>query len=370
MRRLSCCLIVISLAIAMPSAARANVKLPKVIDSHMVLQRDRPLPIWGWADPGEVVTVTLDAATATATADAKSQWNVFLPPVAADGKTHRMTVAGHNKIELEDILIGDVWLGSGQSNMEMGITMCNKAKEQIAAANQPQIRLLLVPKTMSPKPAQDVKSEWVHCTPETIVAGGWGGFSAALYYFGLKLQKELNVPIGLIESAWGGSPIEQWILPGDKTGGMYNGMIAPLEPFAICGAIWYQGENNVSQGLKYADKMRALIEGWRHVWGYNFPFYYVQIAPWSGYQQASLPDLWEAQVASLKIPGTGMAVTTDLVDNIKDVHPHEKIEVGSRLARWGWPSSTRKTLSTRARYTSRCTSKATRFAFRLHTRAV
>ena len=134
---------------------------------------------------------------------------------------------------------------------------------------------------------------------------------------------------------------------------MYNGMIAPVEPLAIRGVIWYQGEANVGQGLKYLDKMRALIEGWRKVWGYDFPFYFVEIAPWSGYK-ASLPNLWEAQVASLKIPGTGMAVTTDLVENIKDIHPRQKFEVGNRLALWRWPRTTaRRTSSTRGPCTSR-----------------
>ena len=137
--------------------ARADVKLPKVIGSHMVLQRDRPLPIWGWADPGEEVTVKLDEATATAKADAQGNWKVVLPAVKADGKAHSMTVSGKNKIELDDILIGEVWIGSGQSNMEMGITMCDKAKEEIPAANYPKIRLLLVPKVQTGQPAKDVK---------------------------------------------------------------------------------------------------------------------------------------------------------------------------------------------------------------------
>ena len=141
--------------------ARADVTLPKVIGSHMVLQRDRPLPIWGWAAPGEKVTVKLDEATAAAKADAQGNWKVVLPAVKADGKAHSMTISGKNKIELDDILIGDVWLGSGQSNMEMGITVCDKAKEEVAAANYPKIRLLLVPKVQAGQPAKDVKADWV-----------------------------------------------------------------------------------------------------------------------------------------------------------------------------------------------------------------
>jgi sialate O-acetylesterase len=145
------------------------------------------------------------------------------------------------------------------------------------------------------------------------------------------------VPFGLINSSWGGSPIEPWTISGEKSGGMYNGMIAPLQPFAIRGAIWYQGETNVlrKDGLKYYDKMKALIEGWRSSWGQDLPFYFVQIAPWAGrYAPGELPALWEAQAASVKIPRTGMVVTTDLVDNIRDIHPRNKLDVGNRLALW------------------------------------
>jgi sialate O-acetylesterase len=160
-----------------------------------------------------------------------------------------------------------------------------------------------------------------------------------LYYFGRKLHEELDVPVGLINSSWGGSPIEPWTVTKDGSGGMYNGMIHPLQPFAVRGAIWYQGETNVirKNGLAYYDKMKALIEGWRKTWNNDrLSFYFVQIAPWSGgrYEPGQLPALWEAQVASLKIPRTGMSVTTDLVDNIGDIHPRNKLDVGNRLARW------------------------------------
>lgn len=322
------------LAFSMPLSAKADVTLPKVIGSHMVLQRDRPLPIWGWAEPGESVTVRFNGTTQAAKADPEGNWKVVLPAVKADGKAHRMTVSGKNKIELSDILIGEVWIGSGQSNMEMGISQCHHAKEEIAAAEYPQIRLLLVPRAAGGEPAKDFKGKWVHCTPKNLAAGGWGGFSAALYFFGRKLHKELNVPVGLIESAWGGQPIERFIADGKKHGDIYDGMIAPVKPYAIRGAIWYQGESNVANGLAYAGKMKALIEGWRKDWGYDFPFYFVEIAPWAGYGNRALPPLWEAQVASLKIPGTGMVVTTDLVDNPKDIHPKDKVDVGNRLALW------------------------------------
>jgi sialate O-acetylesterase len=331
---LSRCVVVASLLFVSACVARveADVRLPKVISNRMVLQRDRPLPIWGWADPGEAVTVKL-AAAATAKADAKGNWLATLPPMKADGKSHQMTVSGKNKIEFHDILIGEVWLGSGQSNMEMGVAVSAKAQEQIAAANYPNIRLFLVPKVQTAAPAQDVKSEWAKCTPKNLAAGGWGGFSAALYYFGLKLHNELHVPIGLIDSSWGGSPIEPWTVAGKQSGGMYNGMIAPIKPFAIRGAVWYQGESNMTSGMKYYGGMQALIGGWRQVWGCDFPFYFVEIAPFAGYG-GNLPAFWEAQTASLKIPHTGMVVTTDLVDDLKDIHPRNKFDVGTRLALW------------------------------------
>ena len=181
-----------------------------------------------------------------------------------------------------------------------------------------------------------MQATWVACSPKTLAEEGWGGFSAVLYYFGLRLHKDLDVPIGLIESDWGGSPIEPWTIPAIRAAPMYNGMIAPLKPLAIRGVIWYQGETNAMQKnrLKYFDKMKDLIEGWRKAWGYDFPFYFVQIAPFAGYPEGELPALWEAQVASLKIPKTGMVVTTDLVDNMATSTPSNKFDVGNRLALW------------------------------------
>jgi sialate O-acetylesterase len=337
------CLVFVSLfvaSLAVPQA-RADVKLPQVIGSHMVLQRDRPLPIWGWADPGEEVAVTLDEATATATADAQGNWKVVLPAVKADGKPHHMTVSGKNKIELDDVLIGEVWIGSGQSNMEFGLWGAIGGQEAVKAANYPQIRLLNVEKVQATQPAKDivvvggVKDKngraipaWKVCTPQTAP-----GFSAVLYFFGQRLHKELGVPVGLINSCWGGSPIGAWTVAGEKSGGMYNGMIAPIKPFAIRGAIWYQGEANWGEGLRYGGMMKTLIGGWRQAWGYDFPFYFAQIAPWAGYAPGK-PSLWEAQAATLKIPGTGIAMTTDLVDNLSNIHPRNKFDVGNRLALW------------------------------------
>jgi len=216
--------------------------------------------------------------------------------------------------------------------MEWQLQSTQGAPQAIAAADFPRIRLFHVPKVQQSEPQADVNAKWKICTPKTIPT-----FSAVLYYYGKKLHEELDVPIGLINSSWGGSPIEPWTIADGKSGGMYNGMIAPLQPFAVRGAIWYQGETNVLQknGLAYYDRMQALISGWRDSWSQDLPFYFVQIAPWSGrYEPGQLPALWEGQAKSLKIPDTGMAVITDLVDNIADIHPRNKLDVGNRLALW------------------------------------
>jgi sialate O-acetylesterase len=312
--------------------ARADVELPHILGDRMVLQRDRPLPVWGWADPGEEVAVQFGDTAMKTRADAKGAWSVKLPPREASGTGRTLTVSGKNKIELRDVLVGEVWVGSGQSNMEWPLEKCRDHKEAIAAADRPMVRLFQVPRVKAEKPAKDVKAEWEVCTPKTV-----GRFSGVLYYFGLRLHQELGVPVGLVNSSWGGSAIEPWTPAEEKSGEMYNGMIAPLQPFAVRGVVWYQGETNVlnKDGLKYRDKMEALIKGWRRTWGRDLPFYFVQIAPWSGsYGPGELPALWEAQVASLKIPGTGMVVTTDLVDDIRDIHPTDKKDVGNRLALW------------------------------------
>jgi sialate O-acetylesterase len=317
------------------SPARADVKLPSVLGSHMVLQRDKPLPVWGVADPGEEVKVTFGDQAASTKADDKGKWSVTLKAEKASDKPRTLTVTGKNTVELTDVLVGEVWVGSGQSNMEWPMSATQKSKERIAEATHPTLRLFHVPKVQAKEPEFDVKASWKECSPKTV-----GNFSAVLYYFGVAVQKEVGVPVGLINTSWGGSPIEPWTVTAKGSGGMYNAMVAPLMPFAVRGTIWYQGESNAfnKNGMKYRDKMEDLITGWRKRWGKEMPFYFVQIAPWQpdkgGYPGEELPKLWEAQVASLKIPNTGMAVTTDLVDNIKDIHPQNKLDVGNRLALW------------------------------------
>ena len=345
MKRLWSVLIVVSVCLVLAAGtAQAKVTLPTVIGNNMVIQRDVPLPVWGWADANEKVTVTMCGASKTATAGADGAWSVTMPAMkyAAGRKPLTMTVKGSNTIELSNILVGEVWVGSGQSNMEWTLGGSAGGKEAIAKANYPTIRLLHVKKVQAKAPAKDIvlatrgKDAWQACSPQTV-----GRFSAVLFFFGQRLAKDLKMPIGLINSSWGGSPIEPWTVTDaarKQGGGMYNAMIAPLQPFPIRGAIWYQGETNVlrQNGLAYYDKTKALVEGWRKTWNNDkLSFYFVQIAPWAGrYGPGQLPALWEGQVKSLKISGTGMAVTTDLVDNIKDIHPRMKKPVGNRLALW------------------------------------
>ena len=380
--------------LAVGRSASAAVKLPAVIGSHMVLQASSPLTIWGWADPGEEVTVTLGDTKAIAKADAEGKWLVKLPAMQASAEPREMTIRGTNTIQLTDILVGEVWLASGQSNMEWPVAAADNPEAEIKAADVPKLRLFLVPKVPSGTPANDVQAGWTACTPDTIK-----NFSAVAYFFGRELHQKLDAPVGMIASSWGGTRIEPWTPPegfadapelagerkqieslregyqtalknklpeykawveaaekavaegaalGDAPSppadpfkaygaptALYNGMIHPLAPFALRGALWYQGESNRGQGMHYHDLMQALIRGWRTVWGQgNFPFLFVQLAPYKyDNNVTALPEIWEAQTATLATPNTGMAVITD-IGNTADIHPRNKQEVGRRLARW------------------------------------
>jgi sialate O-acetylesterase len=354
-------------------SALADVTLPRVIDSQMVLQRGQPVPIWGWAAPGERVTVEFAGQRKQVQAGADGHWQVRLGSLKASAVPAELIVAGTNRIVLTNILVGEVWLCSGQSNMEKPIGNQGGQRpvpnhiEELAASDYPLIRLFKVEKELAGTPQRDVKTRgWFLCNSnahETLK------FSAAGYFFGREIHRELNVPVGLIEAAWGGTRIEPWTPPvgfagvraldgkvelpaaGAKLDNrtptvLYNAMIAPLAPFALRGALWYQGESNIidiPDGPVYVDKMRALIEGWRAVWGRgNFSFYYVQLAPFTYFSDRDKPradsperlaEMWEAQAAALRIPKTGMIVTTDLVDDVKDIHPVNKQDIGKRLAR-------------------------------------
>ncbi len=381
----------------------SEVTLPHIIGSNMVLQRDMQAPIWGWASPSEKVTITLSTeaegvepiSTTTAVADADGNWQTKLPAMAAGGP-YTLQIKGSNTIELTNVLFGEVWVCSGQSNMQWSVNASKDNEAEIAAAMYPKIRLFYIPRVPSGLPQQDVDADWYETSPETIPQ-----FSAVAYYFGRKLYKNLDVPIGLINTSWGGTRIEPWTPPvglasvpaiasvnkevediqanyqaqlpekmkaiedwiaetrkaletnaqlrqmpdnthplahqGRPTA-LYNGMVHPIVPYAIRGALWYQGESNLRDGMLYHEKMKALINGWREVWGQGeFPFYFVQLAPFNyGGRNASpffLPQIWEAQTATLALPNTGMAVTTD-IGNLRDIHPRNKQDVGRRLALW------------------------------------
>jgi sialate O-acetylesterase len=374
-------LVGIALVISSISPASA-LTVPHVFGDHMVLQAGQPAPIWGWAKAGEKIVVRFAGQEKRATAAVgDGRWEVRLDPMVASAKPAELTIAGQQTLTFKDVLVGEVWLCSGQSNMQkpLGSQRGQKptlnCEEELAAANYPQIRLLKVKIARQPAPAPDFDRTprpgedypwkgWVACRPDTL---DLVKFSATGYFFGRKLHQELKVPIGMIDCTAGGSRIESWTTPagfaavpslaefahtaqtpGAKVQGaeistLYNGMIAPLVPLALRGVLWYQGESNVcnNDGSIYADKMTALVHGWRGAWGRELPFYYVQLPPLlysvtrKQVQSADAePLFWEAQTASMRLPHTGMIVTTDLVTDLRDIHPQNKRPVGERLALW------------------------------------
>lgn len=368
-------LIVAAVGVSLSSSVvQADVKLPKVIASHMVLQQKLPISIWGTADPDEDVKVSIGDNSASTKAGADGKWSLKLKEMNAGGP-YEVVIKGKNEIKLTDVLIGEVWVASGQSNMEWPVTASDNPQQEIAAAKYSNIRLFHVRKVPSVTPAAEVvlDREWSECSPETI-----GNFSAVAYFFGREIQKELNVPVGLINTSWGGTAIEPWTpivgfesvdslkpiaeqvkaqqaQPQGATANpgapshLYNGMVYPIVPFGIRGALWYQGESNRGQGVAYEQRMNALINGWRSVWKQgDFPFLYVQIAPFKYVKPPMtdpnylLPQLWEAQTKVLGMKNTGMAVTTDIT-NLDDIHPRNKQDVGKRLALWALAKTYGKT---------------------------
>ena len=348
----------------------ADVRLPKILGSNMVLQRNSEVKIWGWADAGEEVRISCDwmDKQATVNADADGNWQVRISTGEA-GKPHTMTIAGKNSITLEKILFGEVWIGSGQSNMEMPLmkvsgayTGIKNAAKEVAQAGHSEIRLFQVGNFSSKEPLDDVQSgismygvpmascKWQACTPETIPT-----FASTAYFFARELHAKLKVPVGVIDASWGGTSAETWTpASGLKELGftaeleqaaklsqkadqkiptrLYNGMIHPLRNFKIKGVVWYQGEGNAGRADKYHKLFSTMIAGWRESFGYEFPFYFVQISPFN-YRNLNAAYLREAQLETMSLPKTGMAVTMD-IGNLTDIHPKNKQEVGRRLALW------------------------------------
>lgn len=338
-------------------SARADVSLPAIFGSHMVLQQKQADKVWGWADPGEEVTVSIAGQTKTAKAGDDKKWSVTLDPMTADGKPLTMTVKGKNTITYDDVLVGEVWICSGQSNMQWGVAGSNDADLEIQAANFPNIRLITVPMVGTQTPKYDFKGQWTECSPKTV-----GGFSAVGFFFGRQLHQTLGVPVGLIHDSWGGSSCETWVnksvmekdgkysdllgrwkgkesgTDNQQPGNLYNGMLLPVIGYGIKGAIWYQGETNASRAYQYRDLFPLMIKNWRDDWGIgDFSFYWVQLADFmkeaTGPEDSQWAELREAQTMTMKLPNTGQAVIIDVGEG-KDIHPKNKEDVGKRLARW------------------------------------
>ena len=343
-------------------AAQAEIKLPKLFADHMVLQRETEANLWGWAAPGEEVKVSLGEATATAKADDSGKWKTKIKTGAAGGP-HELKFKGTNEITLKDVYLGEVWIASGQSNMEWTVSASANPQEEAANAKHPLIRMIKVQKFTSEKPIDDIPvdpgtkkttptSGWAVCAPDTAPS-----FSAVGYYFARHLSQELkDVPVGIVSTNWGGTVCEAWTsnealaaAPSLKymaerkvTAGnpnqpavLYNGMIAPVIPLSIRGAIWYQGESNVGRAHEYATLFPAMIADWRARFGQgDFPFLFVQLAPYKYNSSPKLAELWDAQNKTLSTsPNTGMCVTTDIT-TVGDIHPKNKQDVGKRLALW------------------------------------
>ncbi len=380
------------LVVLAPVAAllHAEVRVPRIISDHMLVQRGVPLRIWGTAAPAEAVTVSMAGQSVKAEADASGRWEAFLAPINAIGP-YSLTIEGTNKITIEDVLAGEVWVGSGQSNMAWPVSRSKDAGKELPAAEFPQIRLFKVKTVTSEYPLDEVEGEWTWCTPETVKE-----FSAVGYFFARHLREKLGVPVGIIQSAWGGTPAVSWtsrlalaadpalapaladyakaiedypaayaryqqrlkswetaaakaraegakepnrpappVGPGHpwNPSSLYNAMIAPLTPYAIRGVIWYQGENEalIRRAYLYRRLFRTMIEDWRRAWGLgDFPFLFVQLANFAKAPQGQWPELREAQTMALALCNTAMAVTIDIGD-ANDIHPTNKQDVGLRL---------------------------------------
>jgi sialate O-acetylesterase len=379
----------LALLLTFALAARAEVKLHNLFTDDMVLQQKAPVTIWGWADADEEVTVEFRGQKVKAK-NKDGKWQAKLKSLKAGGpdqltiKAARKGQPQQTAATLSRVLVGEVWIASGQSNMEWPMRASFDADTEISKARNPQLRLYTVPKLKAESPRENIDGRWVECTPETTP-----GFSAVAYYFARDLQKALGVPVGIIHTSWGGSPAEVWmsrdvlaknadykrdILDASETAfakyqqslaafkqeqeaakkegkefkkqaprapwratELYNGMIAPLIPFTIKGAIWYQGESNAGRAWEYRQLFQDMITNWRRDWDLgNFPFLLVQLAPFKAIKpepaESDWAELREAQaLAAKELPKVGMAIITDVGDE-KDIHPKKKEPVGARLA--------------------------------------
>lgn len=366
-------------------SGRGDVRLPAVISDNMVLQANRALPVWGTAAPGEVVKVALSpvvpagwfsrallrrhTVAGSATAGADGHWILRLTPVRASGTPAVLTVQGSTMkvpLTVTNVAVGEVWLCSGQSNMEFPVARVMGAEKDIASSADPGLRHFTVTKGTSVTPLSACAGKWEIASTKTVP-----GFTAVGYSYGRELRKALQVPVGLIHSSWGGTPAEAWTSreglasdpelkemcerqlaglakaekvtdpkskprPQNTATCLYNAMINPLVPYSLAGAIWYQGESNAGRATQYRRLFPTMISDWRRIWGQgDFPFYFCQLANFMAKTNAPAPSFWaelrEAQSLTLRLPATGQAVLID-IGEAADIHPRNKQEVGRRLA--------------------------------------
>ena len=340
-------------------AGISQVTFPPLFNCNMVLQQGIPIPVWGWASPGEKVTVTLEKNIVTTRTGKDGKWRVNLPKMDYGGP-FKMTIKGKDLHTFGNVMIGEVWVCSGQSNMEFKVASTKNAAAEIAAANNKNIRFFTVKKRVAKEPQENLEEgEWWECSPQSVAE-----CTAVGYFFGRNLADQLKVPIGLIHTSWGGTVAETWmsakaiaadpdfselldklkvvdmtttkVNPNNYPTLLYNGMLNPVIPYGIKGAIWYQGESNASRAQQYKRVFPNMIKDWRSKWGEgNFPFLFVQLANFK--KSADEPgesewaELREAQTQTLNLENTGMATIIDVGDAL-DIHPTDKQTVGYRLS--------------------------------------
>ena len=361
------------------------IELPALFSDGMVLQQKQANPVWGWAAPGTKVSVKFSNQSKKTSANSAGKWMLKLDPLKASAKSSKMTITvGKEKIVIKDILVGEVWLCGGQSNMEYPLSqlirnpvtaetkvIADKIKKEISRAKDSLFRKITVKHMASvSEPLKNFSGSWVSSSAKNNAS-----FSAVAYYFGRELREELKVPVGLIQTAWGGTAIEPWISkeaymedselkafyqksikrkvarPQAAPTSLYNGMIHSLIPYGIKGAIWYQGESNANAGAKSYEKFfSSLITSWRKAWKQgDYPFYFVQLA---NYKSASASpqesDPWamvcDQQRLTLQLPNTGMVVTNDIGES-GNIHPINKLDVGKRLSLWALKNDYQKKIA-------------------------
>ena len=378
------------------SLLAADLRLASPLSDHMVLQREKPVAVWGWADAGEAVTVAFAGQSKTVTADAEGKWLLRLDALPASAEPRSLVVTGKadRRLEVKDVLVGEVWLGSGQSNMAMNVQASNNFEAEKAAAKYPLIRHYQESSAPADQPKAEGKGQWRACAPETV-----GGFSAALYFFGREIHREVGVPVGLVNTSVGGTPIESWVsaetqssAPATKAryesqlkahvefdaakataayekqvaawkvvaekakaagkevprkpvdpianrkfkggpAGLYNGKVVNLAPYTLRGMLWYQGEGNAGNPGLYETQLTQLVTSWRTLWQDEVPFAWVQLPNYRTSNSESWPRLRESMMKVLALPKTGMAITLDIGDP-QDIHPKNKQDVGKRLSYW------------------------------------